>query len=81
MKIQLKHKIKNDAYTEYLYNAFDIQNKEESNVEIENNIRLDFEWHKYPSRYEIIQETIKRKNYKRTDLCKVSIEKSILFWW
>ena len=44
MKIQLKHKIKNDAYTEYLYNAFDIQNKEESNVEIENNIRLDFEW-------------------------------------
>ena len=26
--------------------------------------RLDFEWHKYPSRYEIIQETIKRKNYK-----------------
>ena len=26
--------------------------------------RLDFEWHKYPSRYEIIQETIIRKNYK-----------------
>ena len=26
--------------------------------------RLDFEWHKYPSRYEIIQETINRKNYK-----------------
>jgi hypothetical protein len=26
--------------------------------------RLDFEWHKYPSRYEIIQETIYRKNYK-----------------
>jgi hypothetical protein len=26
--------------------------------------RLDFEWDKYPSRYEIIQETIKRKNYK-----------------
>ena len=25
---------------------------------------LDFEWHKYPSRYEIIQETINRKNYK-----------------
>jgi hypothetical protein len=26
--------------------------------------RLDFEWHKYPSRHEIIQETINRKNYK-----------------
>ena len=26
--------------------------------------RLDFEWHKYPSKYEIIQETISRKNYK-----------------
>jgi hypothetical protein len=26
--------------------------------------RFDFEWHKYPSRYEIIQETINRKNYK-----------------
>jgi hypothetical protein len=26
--------------------------------------RFDFEWHKYPSRYEIIQETIIRKNYK-----------------
>ena len=26
--------------------------------------RLDFEWHKYPCRHEIIQETINRKNYK-----------------
>jgi ABC-type lipoprotein export system ATPase subunit/GNAT superfamily N-acetyltransferase len=45
MKIELKHKIKNDAFTEYVYDAYDIQNKEESNVIIENNIRVnDFDW-------------------------------------
>jgi len=44
MKIELKHKILNDEYTKYVYEAFDIQNKEESNVTIENNIRLDFDW-------------------------------------
>jgi ABC-type lipoprotein export system ATPase subunit len=38
MKIQLTHKIKNDKYTEYIYEAFDIQNKEESNVIIESNL-------------------------------------------
>jgi ABC-type lipoprotein export system ATPase subunit len=42
--IKLNHKIVNDKYTEYLYEAFDIQNKEESNVEIQNNIYLNFEW-------------------------------------
>ena len=42
--IILKHTIKNDIYTEYVYNAFDIQNKDESIVKIANNIRLDFEW-------------------------------------
>jgi hypothetical protein len=26
--------------------------------------KLDFKWHQYPSRYEIIQDTIDRKNYK-----------------
>ena len=26
--------------------------------------KLDFQWHKYPNRYEIIQETINRKKYK-----------------
>jgi hypothetical protein len=41
MKIELNHKIKNDKYTEYLYEAFDIQNKDESNVTIENNIKLE----------------------------------------
>ena len=30
MKIELKHKIKNDAFTEYVYESYDIQNKEES---------------------------------------------------
>jgi ABC-type lipoprotein export system ATPase subunit len=38
MKINLNHKIKNDKYTEYVYEAFDIQNKEESNVIIEANL-------------------------------------------
>lgn len=42
--IKLNHKIVNDKYTEYLYEAFDIQNKEESNVEIQNNIYLNFDW-------------------------------------
>lgn len=42
--IKLNHKIVNDKYTEYLYEAFDIQNKEESNVEIQNNIILNFDW-------------------------------------
>jgi len=27
--------------------------------------KLDFEWHKYPSRYQIIQQIINRKSYKR----------------
>ena len=38
MKIQLSHEIKNDKYTEYIYEAFDIQNKEQSNVTIEANL-------------------------------------------
>lgn len=38
MKIQLSHEIKNDKYTEYIYEAFDIQNKEKSNVTIEANL-------------------------------------------
>lgn len=38
MKIQLNHKIKNDRYTEYIYESFDIQNKEESNVTIDANL-------------------------------------------
>lgn len=42
--IKLNHKIVNDKYTEYLYEAFDIQNKEESIVEIQNNIILNFDW-------------------------------------
>jgi len=38
MKINLTHKINNDKYTEYIYEAFDIQNKEESNIIIEANL-------------------------------------------
>lgn len=38
MEIKLNHKITNDKYTEYIYEAFDIQNKEESNVNISANL-------------------------------------------
>lgn len=38
MKINLTHEILNDKYTEYVYEAFDIQNKSESNVLIEANL-------------------------------------------
>jgi len=45
MKVNLNHKIKNDRYTKYIYEAFDIQNKEESNVIIEANLEhLPKEW-------------------------------------
>jgi ABC-type lipoprotein export system ATPase subunit len=45
MKINLTHNIKNDKYTEYVYEAFDIQNKEQSNVTIEANLEnLPKEW-------------------------------------
>ena len=45
MKINLTHKIKNDKYTEYVYEAFDIQNKQESNVLVEANLEnLPKQW-------------------------------------
>jgi ABC-type lipoprotein export system ATPase subunit/GNAT superfamily N-acetyltransferase len=45
MKINLTHKINNDKYTEYIYEAFDIQNKEESNVIVEANLEhLPKQW-------------------------------------
>jgi len=45
MKINLTHKINNDKYTEYIYEAFDIQNKENSNVIVEANLEhLPKEW-------------------------------------
>ena len=45
MKIELKHNILNDKYTQYIYDAFDIQNKENSNVTINANLeRLPKEW-------------------------------------
>lgn len=45
MKINLKHQIINDKYTEYIYEAFDIQNKEESNVIVEANLEhLPKDW-------------------------------------
>lgn len=44
--IILKHEIKNDKYTEYIYDAFDIQNKKESIETIPFNLKetLSFNW-------------------------------------
>ena len=45
MKIELKHDIKNDKYTEYVCETFDIQNKNQSNLIIEANLEnLPKEW-------------------------------------
>lgn len=45
MKINLTHKINNDKYTKYVYEAFDIQNKDESNVLVEANLEnLPKQW-------------------------------------
>jgi ABC-type lipoprotein export system ATPase subunit len=44
--IQLKTKIINDKYTQYVYDAFDIQNKEETSVSIDMNLgeAKNFKW-------------------------------------
>jgi ABC-type lipoprotein export system ATPase subunit/GNAT superfamily N-acetyltransferase len=44
--IQLKHKIINDEYTNYVYESFDIQNKEESVISIPDNFHEleTFDW-------------------------------------
>lgn len=44
--IKLKSSIKNDEYTQYVYDAFDIQNKEETEVEVSFNLSeaKDFDW-------------------------------------
>ena len=44
--IKMTSKIKNDKYTEYVYNAFDIQDKEETTVEIPFNLgeAKNFDW-------------------------------------
>jgi ABC-type lipoprotein export system ATPase subunit/GNAT superfamily N-acetyltransferase len=46
MKIELKSAIINDKYTEYVYEAFDIQNKEETTVTIPMNLgeAKTFDW-------------------------------------
>jgi ABC-type lipoprotein export system ATPase subunit len=46
MEINLTHKINNDKYTEYIYEAFDIQNKEETSVCIDMNLKeaKNFDW-------------------------------------
>jgi len=45
-KIELRNEIKNDKYTDYIYQAFDIQNKEETVTEINYDLsELDnFDW-------------------------------------
>lgn len=44
--IELKSKITNDRYTEYVYDAFDIQNREETSVSIPMNLgeAKSFDW-------------------------------------
>ncbi len=44
--IKLKSSIKNDEYTNYVYEAFDIQNKEETEVEVSFNLSdaKNFDW-------------------------------------
>ena len=46
MDIKLKSKIENDRYTEYVYDAFDIQNKEETEVVVSFNLEeiKSFDW-------------------------------------
>ena len=45
MKIELTHKIVNDKYTKYVYEAFDIQNQEETKVIIDANLKnLPKQW-------------------------------------
>jgi len=46
MNIELKNKILNDKYTEYVYEAFDIQNKEETSITIPMNFAecKSFDW-------------------------------------
>jgi energy-coupling factor transporter ATP-binding protein EcfA2 len=46
MEIKLKTKILNDKYTEYVYEAFDIQNREETSVSIPMNLgeAKNFDW-------------------------------------
>jgi ABC-type lipoprotein export system ATPase subunit/GNAT superfamily N-acetyltransferase len=44
MDIILKNPILNDEYTEYVYNTFDIQNREETISTIKNNINLEGNW-------------------------------------
>jgi ABC-type lipoprotein export system ATPase subunit len=45
-KIELKSKIINDKYTEYIYDSFDIQNREETSVDINMNLgeAKNFSW-------------------------------------
>ena len=44
--IKMSSKIDNDKYTEYVYDAFDIQNREETEVEISYSLgdAKNFDW-------------------------------------
>ena len=46
MKINLENSIKNDKYTEYIYDTFDIQNREKTETEISFNLSeaKSFDW-------------------------------------
>lgn len=42
--IKLSYNITNDKYTEYIYEAYDIQDQNKSDVIIKNKINIDFDW-------------------------------------
>lgn len=46
MKIELKHKIQNDKYTEYVYDNFDIQDRSETTTEVSFSLgeAKNFDW-------------------------------------
>jgi len=46
MKIELKHKIKNDKYTNFVYDNFDIQNQSETTTEVSFSLgeAKNFDW-------------------------------------
>ena len=46
MRIELKHKINNDKYTEFVYNDFDIQDRSETTTEVSFNLgeAKNFDW-------------------------------------
>jgi hypothetical protein len=60
MEIVLKQSITNDKYTEYVYDSFDIQNREETSVNITMNLgeAKNFDWNIGYERLECIYKNL-----------------------